>query len=343
MSNLLFNGSFERGPNPQGLITYSAGATAISGWVVSRGDIDYIDETWDAANGSRSLDLNGFIPGGIAQNFATVPGQRYRVSFDLAGNPDGGSPIKTLRVQAGGRSANFSFNTTGQSLSNMGWQRKSWIFTANRNVTTLEFVSLSTQSINRAWGPALDNVSVVSISAPPPPPTVPSIRINNVSVFEEDRGTKQASFTVTLSNTYTERVRVIYATANGSAVSSSDYIGQSGILTFNPGQRRKTIDITIKGDTRVERNEQFFVRLSNPINARIADGQGVGTIINDDDFAFRGETLTNEEMLFPTQLTQKDFPTIDMKEYLSSGSSYALQPRGDSFMTDMAVGVDNFL
>ena len=40
--------------------------------------------------------------------------------------------------------------------------------------------------------------------------------------------------------------------------------------------------MTVNGDTLCEPDETFFVNLSNPVNADIADGQGVG-IIEDDD------------------------------------------------------------
>ncbi len=38
----------------------------------------------------------------------------------------------------------------------------------------------------------------------------------------------------------------------------------------------------VEGDTKVEPNETFFVNLSKPTNATIADAQGQGTITNDD-------------------------------------------------------------
>src|SRR5207245_2485311 len=38
----------------------------------------------------------------------------------------------------------------------------------------------------------------------------------------------------------------------------------------------------VNGDTTAEPDETFFVNLSSPTNATIADNQGVGTIVNDD-------------------------------------------------------------
>ena len=45
----------------------------------------------------------------------------------------------------------------------------------------------------------------------------------------------------------------------------------------------RTFTVEISGDTTVENTETFFVNLANATNgAVIADGQGVGTITNDD-------------------------------------------------------------
>jgi hypothetical protein len=40
--------------------------------------------------------------------------------------------------------------------------------------------------------------------------------------------------------------------------------------------------VSIIGDTNLESNETFFVNLSEPFGTTIADGQGVGTILDDD-------------------------------------------------------------
>jgi CSLREA domain-containing protein len=111
---------------------------------------------------------------------------------------------------------------------------------------------------------------------------VPSLSINDVSIAEGDSGTKTASFTVTLSASSHLEVKVDYATANNSAVSGSDYQTTSGTLTFAPGDTTKTISVTINGDLNFETDETYFVNLSAPVNATIADSQGQGTIQNDD-------------------------------------------------------------
>jgi len=87
---------------------------------------------------------------------------------------------------------------------------------------------------------------------------------------------------VTLSAVSSQSVTVNFATANNTATAGSDYVATSGTLTFNPGDTTKPITVVVNGDTTVEPNETFFVNLSNAVNATIADGQGVGTILNDD-------------------------------------------------------------
>ncbi|GCA73874.1 hypothetical protein MiTe_00694 [Microcystis aeruginosa NIES-2520] len=173
-ANLIQNGSFETAtvnPNPgTSYITLGVGSTVITGWTVSQATIDYIGTYWQASEGSRNLDLSGLNAGGIQQTFNTTVGETYRVTFDLAGNTDYSPTIKEMRVSAGGNSADFSFDITGKSRSNMGWVSKSWGFTATGTTTTLSFLNL----VDTPYGPALDNVSVIALSSPPPSIPEPS-------------------------------------------------------------------------------------------------------------------------------------------------------------------------
>ncbi len=76
---------------------------------------------------------------------------------------------------------------------------------------------------------------------------------------------------------------VDFATANGTATAPSDYTANSGTVTFAPGVTSQTVTVQVNGDTTVEPNETFNVNLTNATgNATIADAQGVGTIVNDD-------------------------------------------------------------
>jgi hypothetical protein len=111
---------------------------------------------------------------------------------------------------------------------------------------------------------------------------LPSLSINDVAVTEGDGGTVSAVFTVGLSAASGKAVTASYATANGTALAGSDYQQASGTLTFAAGDLTKNVAVHINGDTSKEVNETFLVGLTDPGNATIADGQGIGTI-NDDD------------------------------------------------------------
>ncbi len=117
---------------------------------------------------------------------------------------------------------------------------------------------------------------------PPPPPPAPSLSIGNASVTEGNTGSVAASFTVTLSAASAETATVAYSTSDGSAVAGGDYQAASGTLTFAPGETSKTVLVLVNGDRVGEPNETFFVNLSGATNATIADGQGIGTIVDDE-------------------------------------------------------------
>jgi choice-of-anchor C domain-containing protein len=157
--NLIVNGSFEEGPEPGGFKSLDEGSTDIKGWKVIRGQIDYIGSYWKSADGQRSLDLHGSPGfGGVSQTFKTKKGQKYRVTFSMAGNPEGGPDEKKLGVSAAGKKAEFTFDAAGKTKDDMGWATKTWDFTATDDETTLEIYTLLTE--NDACGPTLDNVAV---------------------------------------------------------------------------------------------------------------------------------------------------------------------------------------
>ena len=125
-------------------------------------------------------------------------------------------------------------------------------------------------------------------------PNTPQLQIRGVSVTEGNTGAVAAQFAVTLSAASTQTVTVAYATADGTATAGSDYQAASGKLTFAPGETSKTVSVLVKGDRLAEPNETFFVNLSNPSNATIADGHGVGTILDDEPRISVGDVSKKE-------------------------------------------------
>ena len=131
-------------------------------------------------------------------------------------------------------------------------------------------------------GGRLDVYAALAVT--PPGGSVPNITVNDVSVVEGNTpSTTNAAFTVSLSFAPTQTLTVNFATASGSATSGNDFVGNSGTLTFLVGgPTTQTVNVTVIGDNDVESNESFFVNLSGATNGTITDGQGVGTIVNDD-------------------------------------------------------------
>ncbi|MBB6257829.1 uncharacterized protein YhjY with autotransporter beta-barrel domain [Xanthomonas arboricola] len=115
-------------------------------------------------------------------------------------------------------------------------------------------------------------------------PNQPTLSINNVSVNEGNAGTTNATFTVSLSQPAgAGGVSFDIATADGTATAGVDYVASSLTgQTIPAGSSSATFTVLVNGDTLSEPNETFFVNVSNVTGASVGDGQGQGTIVNDD-------------------------------------------------------------
>jgi hypothetical protein len=60
-------------------------------------------------------------------------------------------------------------------------------------------------------------------------------------------------------------------------------IATTGTLTFAPGETTKTITIEVKGDSKREADETFYLDLfGNSRNSPFTKNPGLGTVLNDD-------------------------------------------------------------
>lgn len=109
------------------------------------------------------------------------------------------------------------------------------------------------------------------------------LAIDTVELPEGNAGTTPFVFTVSLSAASASPVTVDFTTRDGTALAGSDYVATSGTLTFAPGELTKPITVLVNGDTLVEELETFFVDLSNASGATLADAEGVGRILADDN------------------------------------------------------------
>jgi hypothetical protein len=121
---------------------------------------------------------------------------------------------------------------------------------------------------------------------------LPEIRVDDRSVTEGNGGTVNVVFTVSLSSAAAQSVSVQYATDHNTATAGVDYLSASGTLTLVAGATSGTITVAVNGDTLVEGNETFWLNLDGATGASVADGQGVGTIMDDDQPASTPELVT---------------------------------------------------
>jgi hypothetical protein len=110
--------------------------------------------------------------------------------------------------------------------------------------------------------------------------STPQLSIGNVSITKPASGLINANFTVSLSAASAQTVTVNYSTLAGIGRPFTDYTPVSGMLTFAPGQLTQTISVPVLGNTNRTGNETFFVNLTGPTNATLAQAQAVGTILD---------------------------------------------------------------
>lgn len=160
--NLIVNGGFESSTFNGTFATYGVGSSSLTGWTINDGSVDLINSYWTPSSGAYSLDLSGNTDGTISQSFATVIGQKYLISFDLAGNPDDhGDTEKYVQVGLSQQPV-YAFETAGKTHGAMGWTTHSFSFQAVSTSSTLHFTSLQ----ESAYGVALDNISVTAVPEP---------------------------------------------------------------------------------------------------------------------------------------------------------------------------------
>ena len=112
---------------------------------------------------------------------------------------------------------------------------------------------------------------------------VKTFSINDASVVEGNAGTTSLLVTLTRSDA-AGAASVQVSTANGTATAGADYVALAGQpVDFADGQATQTATVTVNGDLTFELHETLLLTLSSPSSGwGIDDGQGTGTIQNDD-------------------------------------------------------------
>jgi hypothetical protein len=147
----------------------------------------------------------------------------------------------------------------------------------------------------------------------------PSVSINDIAVNELDSDFFGYEFEIRLSAPSTKTVSVTVTTQSGTATGDVDFVAGFIVLNFPAGQTSQLLTVFIKGDTVVEGPEDFFLNLSNPFNATIGDGQGKGTIIDDDTFLLLTQTGSQRAAALDSVfLTRESFPIVNNMTFFSA-------------------------
>ena len=125
--------------------------------------------------------------------------------------------------------------------------------------------------------PAVEAAAVIVDDDAEPQPGVP-----DVTVAERSGGME---FVVTLDTISAKRITWDYRTVDGTATAGEDYGGQTGTLTFEPGETLDTLPIRIVNDTLDEVDEDFRLRLTNPREPASPAVEASAVIVDDDDNA----------------------------------------------------------
>ena len=137
-----------------------------------------------------------------------------------------------------------------------------------------------------------------------------------------------ADFTVQLDVTSDFEVEVDYATNDGTAIADEDFDAVSGTLTFAPGEKQRTVSVSLTDDVVDERDETFSIALSSSVNATIGTASAEGTITdNDDSPSFSvadGSGVEGESAEFRVTLAGSSSRTATVSFATSDGTAVAV-------------------
>jgi hypothetical protein len=178
---------------------------------------------------------------------------------------------------------------------------------------------------HRAGLSALALALVILLPTPTADAAAPRLSVRDVRAGEST--SPQAKFVVKLSRASRRSVTVRFATRDGTATSPADYSRRTGRVRFKPGQRRRVVSVPVKSDQLQEGPEKFSLRLRKPAGARVGDGTGVATIVDDDPVPgiFAGDATVTEgsAALVPITLANPTTKSVTVSFATGDGTATA--------------------
>jgi hypothetical protein len=152
-----------------------------------------------------------------------------------------------------------------------------------------------TMTLSAPTGATLGDAQATGTIADDDP--LPTVSAADCAVAEGDSGSAPCPFAIALAPVSGRVVTVAYATEAGTATAGADFAASSGVITFNPGTTGLPRPVSVLGDTAVEPNETFALRLSAPVNALLPDDAAGGVIVDDDAVSLSTLELTHGAVL----------------------------------------------
>jgi hypothetical protein len=248
--------------------TFGACFTNNTGSTITSLNIAYTGEQWRSGNTAAARDDR------LDFQYSTTATSLTTGTWTDVNALDFTNPIKTVTT-AGALDGNAAANRT--AISNT----ISSLSIANGATFWIRWNDLNASGSDD--GLAVDDFSIT----PQGGPVVPALNISDVTMAEGDPpGTTTFTFAVTLTSAAgAGGVTFDIGTADNTATTAdNDYVlnsltgqsisaGSAGPYNFN---------VVVNRDTTTEPNETFFVNVTNVTGANVSDGQGQGTINNDD-------------------------------------------------------------
>ncbi len=247
--------------------------------------------------GILSLDASREENGSVLEEGISLNNSTFRVMI-------GASPVRYLNIIEGNLALNNTelvvdfpsgfTPTSGQqfTLVKFGGTSRTGFFTNTSGASLPEGATVSVNGIAMkiSYVGGTGGKDIV-LKAPVAGPT---ISVNDRPNAEGSAATPSSTtFTMKLSAASASTITVNFQTADGTAKAGGDYTAKSGKVTFAPGEIVKKVTILFIGDSVAELNETMLFKLNTPTNATIADGQGIGTLLNDDGPSISIENAAN--------------------------------------------------
>jgi hypothetical protein len=248
--------------------TLDLGVTAnvyVDGWAMNPGGYESRDYVL-LGNGDGTFQAPTEIYGGWGNTSVAVGDFNRDGQLDIATADASGNSVSIVRGLGNGAfstAENFAAGPGAVAVAAGDFNGDGWLDIATANASGN---SVSVLINDQSW-----------------PFVPPTVSLSDAPVVTEgNTGTVNATFTLSLAYASPVDVTVHYATADITATAGSDYTAASGDVVIPAGQTSRTFTLAVKGDCLAEPTETFAVNLTGATNATIGDGQGIGTILDNE-------------------------------------------------------------